>query len=105
MKKTKRIRVSALLIDVVEYTFVEWLVRQGLYSAFRSNFDRACLVKASFRDRLRAHIRFVCRSSHFALDSLISTAFLFASTPEGREFWFKRSEDWKCFLAGFVKHC
>lgn len=103
MQKNKRFRVNDLLIDVVEYAFVEWLVRKGLYTAFRSNFGRRHTSKKSFRDRLRAHIRSVRRSTYFDFESLISTAFLFTSTPEGYEFWLKHSEAWKRFFTKFVK--
>lgn len=104
MKKTKRVRVNDLYIDVVEYAFVEWLVRQNLYSAFRSNFARAHTSLKPFRDSLREHIRLAYRSSYFGLGSLILTAFLFTSTPEGCEFWLKHSDSWKRFFSEFVKH-
>jgi len=105
MKKNKRVSVNDLLIDVVEYAFIEWLVRRNLYSSFRSNFERGRTSKKSFRDCLRDHIRLVYCGSYFGLGSLILTAFLFTSTPEGCEFWLKHSEAWKRFLAEFVKHC
>lgn len=104
MKKNKRIRVNDLLLDVVEYAFIEWLVRRNLYSLFRSNFERVRTSKGSFRDALRDHIRLVHRSSYFGLGSLIFTAFLFTSTPEGSEFWLKHSEAWKRFFTEFAKH-
>lgn len=104
MKKNKRVRINDLFIDVVEYAFIEWLVRQELYSAFRSNFDRVCKSKRPFRDRLRDHIRFVNRNPSLGLRALITAAFLFASTPEGYDFWLKRSDAWRRFFTEFVKH-
>lgn len=100
MKKNKKVRVDDLFLEVVEYAFVEWLVRRGLFTAFRSNFDYIRTPKMSFRDCLREHIRFVHRC--LSLDSLISSAFFFTSTPEGYEFWLKQSNDWKRFFSKFT---
>ena len=105
MKKTKSFRVDDLFVDVVEYAFTEWLVRRGIFSAFRSNFVRVRSSEKSFRYFLRDHIRFVRCSSYFGLGSLIDTAFLFTSTPEGYEFWLKHSDAWRRFFIGFLKKC
>ncbi len=104
MKNTKKNRADSLLIDVVEYAFVEWLVRRRLYSAFRSNFCGLRKNKKSFRESLREHIRLTYCSSYFGLSSLVTTAFLFPSTPEGFKFWLKQSESWKRFFSEFVEH-
>ena len=104
MKKNKRVRSDQLIIDVVEYAFIEWLVRRNLYSAFRSNFARTPVSGKSFRDRLRDHIRFAYRSPHLGLGALVTIAFLFAKTPEGYDFWLKQSEDWNRFCSDLVKH-
>jgi len=97
MKKNKNSKVDKLAIDVVEYAFVEWLVRRGIFTAFRANYDRVVTTRKTFRDWLRDHIRYVyCRSS-LGPESLISSAFLFTSTPEGYEFWLKHSDAWKRF--------
>lgn len=98
MKKvSKSARPNELLIDVVEYAFTEWLVRRGIFSAFKSNYERAFMPYKSFRDRLRSQIR---RSLHdFSLgpSSLITSSFLFSSTPEGVRFWGKQSAAWERF--------
>ena len=100
MKGSKKsARTNELLVDVVEYAFTEWLVRQSLYSAFRSNFVRFRPSEKSFRHLLRDHIRLVRRSSYLSLDSLIVTAFPFTLAPEGYEFWLKNSIAWKRFLS------
>lgn len=104
MKKNKRTRINDLFIDVVEYAFVEWLVRRNLYSAFRSNFERVYKSKKPFRDCLRDHIRLVNRNPSLGLGAIITAAFLFTSTPEGYDFWLKRSDAWRRFFAEFVKH-
>lgn len=103
MKKNKIPNDVRLMIDVVEYAFVEWLVRRKVYSAFRANYDRAAESSKPFRDCLREHIRYLYCDSNLGPDALISSAFLFTSTPEGCSFWLKQSEDWKCFFAGLIK--
>lgn len=97
MKKTKHSKIDKLAIDVVEYAFVEWLIRRGIFAAFRANYDRAPTTRKTFRDCLRDHIRYVYRSSALGPESLISSAFLFTSTPEGYEFWLEHSDAWKRF--------
>lgn len=103
MKRNKKFSVNDLFIDVVDYAFVEWLVRRNLYLAFRSNFIRARSSNKSFRVFLRDHIQLANRCPHLGLGALFTMAFLFTSTPEGYEFWLKQSEDWKRFLSKFVK--
>jgi len=97
MKKTKNSKVDRLAIDVIEYAFVEWLVRRGIFTAFRANYDRTSTTRETFRDLLRAHIRYVYLRPSLGPESLISSAFLFHSTPEGYEFWIKHSDAWRRF--------
>ena len=97
MKKLERSVTDKLLFDVVEYAFIEWLVRRGIFTAFRANYDRIPTTQKTFRDCLREHIQYVYRVSNLGPESLISSAFLFASTPEGYEFWVKQSDAWKRF--------
>lgn len=103
MKKNKSSKDVKLMIDVVEYAFVEWLVRRKIYSAFRANYDRAAESSKPFRDCLREHIRHLYCDSSFGPTSLVSSAFLFTSTPEGYRFWHKQSEAWRCFFVNLVK--
>ena len=103
MKKTKSPKVDKLLIDVVEYAFIEWLVRRKLYVAFQMNYDRTPTASKTFRDHLREHIRYLFGHSVLGPQSLISSAFLFPSTPEGYEFWLKHSEAWARFYASLQK--
>lgn len=103
MKKTKSSKDVRLMIDVVEYAFVEWLIRRKVYFAFRANYDRAAEFPKPFRDCLREHIRFLYCESKLDLGSLISSAFLFTSTPEGYKFWLKQSEAWRHFFASLIK--
>jgi hypothetical protein len=102
MKKArKNLRITALKVDVLEYAFTEWLVRRGIYSAFKSNFKPLFLPDGSFRDRLHAYVkRSICHSS-YCPEGLIFSAFLFVLTPEGPEFWREQSAAWKRFCSEF----
>lgn len=93
----KRPVIDKLLLDVVEYAFVEWLVRRGIFTAFRTNYDRIPTARKTFRDCLREHIRYVYRTPSLGPEALISSAFLFTSTPEGYEFWIEHSDAWVRF--------
>ena len=104
MNKKQKVRSNRLIVDVVEYAFIEWLVRRGLYVAFRSNFSRVPMSRESFLDSLRDRIQLAYRHPQFGLGALVTMAFLFTSTPEGYDFWLKQSEDWKRFVSEFVKH-
>lgn len=97
MKKRKSSKVDKLAIDVVEYAFVEWLVRRKVYTAFQSNYDREPSASKTFRERLRNHIQYLFNHTHLGPESLISSAFLFMSTPEGDRFWQKHSDAWVRF--------
>ena len=97
MKKPRQSVVDKLRLDVIEYAFVEWLVRRGIFTAFRANYDRTPTARKTFRDHLRDHIQYVYRRPSLGPESLVSSAFLFTSTPEGYEFWLKHSDAWRRF--------
>lgn len=97
MSKLKQLAIDGLRLDVIEYAFTEWLVRRGIFTAFRLNYDRVPTARKTFRDCLRYHIRYVYSSPSLGPESLISSAFLFEKTPEGYEFWTKHSDAWKRF--------
>jgi len=104
MKNGKSTKVDRLLVDVVEYAFIEWLVRRKVYRAFRANYDRLATSNSTFRDCLREHIQYLFSQSKLGPASLISSAFLFTSTTEGCKFWLKQSEAWSRFYASFSRH-
>lgn len=89
------------MIDVVDYAFTEWLVRQGLFTAFKTNYESTFSSRRPFRDRLRVLIRYSLRHPTLGVGDLVDFAFLFASTPEGFVFWSKKSADWKRFCDRF----
>lgn len=98
-RSNKSVRINQLMIDIVEYAFTEWLVRRGVFSAFKANYERAFAPYRSFRDRLRSHIRHTLYGPGYGPSHLISSAFLFSSTPEGAKFWTEQSAAWECFCA------
>lgn len=100
MKKYKVSKKEQLMIDVIDYAFTEWLVRRGVFSAFKANYEYA-FSNRSFRDRLRSHILRSIRGHFFGPSHLISSGFLFASTPQGDKFWRKESEAWQRFCSEF----
>lgn len=98
MKKvSKKSRTDDLLIDLVEYMFIEWLVRRGVFTAFKSNYECAFSLRTGFRGRLRDQIRRALNGPGYGVSHLVSSSFLFASTPEGIEFWGKQSAAWERF--------
>ena len=102
MKDSKKsVRVNKLLVDVVEYAFTEWLVRRGIFAAFKANYERSFMPYKSFRERLRSQIRRSLRDFCFGPSHLITSSFLFSSTPEGVEFWAKQSDAWERFCDEF----
>lgn len=102
MKKTsKDLRIDDLKIDVIEYMFTEWLVRRGIFTAYKSNYEYAFSPCRSFRDRLRGHIRRSLSGFGYNPSHLISTAFLFTSAPEGVKFWSNQSSAWQRFYTEF----
>lgn len=102
MKKTsENLRIDDLKIDVIEYMFTEWLVRRGIFTAYKSNYERDVSPCKSFRERLRGHIRRSLSGFGYSPLHLISTAFLFTSTPEGVKFWSNHHSAWQRFYAEF----
>lgn len=97
MKKFKQPVIDELLVDVVEYAFVEWLIRRGIFAAFRTNYDRISPTEQTFREHLREHIRHAYRTPSLGPEALISSAFLFPMTPEGYDFWIEHSDAWSRF--------
>ena len=101
MKKTRFPTIAELPIDAVEYLFVEWLRRRGVFSAFRSNCRFGKPRMNTFRAVLRHRIQDALHSSHLGIGDLISTSFIFAHTPEGLSFWFDLSFAWRRFCTDF----
>lgn len=101
MKANKKSRNSDLYVDVVEYLFTEWLVRQNLYSAYKANYEKFHPNHRSFSDNLRAKIRDICRSRVPTVEVIIATSFPFIMTPEGYDFWVDKQNLWRRFCGKF----
>ena len=98
MKKvSKSSRTNELLIDVIEYAFIEWLVRRGIFAAFKANYEHSFSPYKSFRDRLHSQIRRSLHTFGSGPSHLITSSFLFSDTPEGVTFWGKQSAAWERF--------
>lgn len=97
MKNLKQRVIDELALDVVEYAFVEWLIRRGIFTAFRVNYDRVPTARKTFRACLREHIRYAYSKPSLGPEALISSAFLFTEAPEGYDFWIKHSDAWRRF--------
>lgn len=103
MKKLKLSTVDELLVDVVEYAFIEWLIRRKAYVAFQANYDRFAETRKPFRECLREHIRYLYTNPSLGPGSLISSAFLFTEAPEGYQYWLRHSAAWARFFASLLK--
>lgn len=100
-KANKKSRINDLTIDVIEFAFREWLVRRGVYVAFKASYEYDNSDCRGFRNQLRSQIRFILECPTLTLSSLVSSAFLFHSTPEGADFWKKQSDAWRRFCLDF----
>ena len=102
MKDSKKsVRTNELLVDILDYAFTEWLVRRGIFSAFKANFERNFNSFKSFHDCLRSRIRYSLLAFDRGPRHLIVSSFLFALTPEGDKFWRKQSAAWERFCIEF----
>lgn len=96
MKKTK-IKPHPLILDVADYLFVEWLVRNECYSKFVANLANGSGFPGS-REGVRAYLSAILRSKVSTLHTAISAAFLFPCTPEGSSYWRLVDRKWINFL-------
>lgn len=103
MKRNENFDDDKLMIDVVDYAFVQWLVRRHLYSAFSSHFLHFRHSKEDFRSALSRHIRYSVCDDFAQVKTFLFTAFPFVLTPEGYDFWNKHSKDWARFCNKFLK--
>ena len=101
MKKRKSFSPFDLRVDALDYLFVEWLVRDHLYSRFAKNLAAARQVTTSVRDLIRQRVCAYAKFPAIDYSFLLTGAFLFDSTPEGREFWSDASQRWADFCRYF----
>lgn len=101
MKTAKTPRLVDLRVDVVEFLLTEWLRRQGLLAAFKSNCNLAESSQASFKTVLRRRIQKALLSTNFSAEDLVSISFVFSKTPEGFNFWSDVASAWRCYFLNF----
>lgn len=101
--KKQTFKPEDLVVDVLDYMFVEWLTRRSLYSKFFANIRYFNPTDVKPRVLIRDHIRISLSTSHRMLGCLVSGYFPFRSTPEGFLFWSKVSDEWRKYLIYFFK--
>nr|DAP82674.1 MAG TPA: hypothetical protein [Microviridae sp.] len=99
MKKGK-FNLDLFILDVADYVFVEWLVRNNCYSKFIANFS-GNFDYDSPREAIRSHLFLILRSRSMTLRNAISAAFMFPFTPEGMDYWLSIEQRWIDFLDEF----
>jgi len=103
MKKQTPKSLDKLSVDVIDYMFVEWLIRNSLYSKFVANLIRYYPSSVNPRSIIRDQIRRISRFPVFLASDLISSSFLFDKTPEGYLFWARANSKWTSYLESFFK--
>lgn len=103
MKKQTSKLLDELTVDVLDYMFVEWLIRRSLYSRFAANLARCYFNSRSPRSIIRDRIKMILDSPAFTLSDLISGSFSFHCTPEGFRFWARVSSEWASYFKSFSK--
>lgn len=97
--KEDKFNPNSLVLDVVDYLFVEWLVRNRCYSNFVANLSSGS--GRSARKRIRSHLAALLCSRTSTIRDAIATAFVFPNTPEGMPYWRSIDQDWIDFLEKF----
>lgn len=98
MKTRKNFSPIDLKADALDYIFTEWLVRNRLYYKFLKNLQELLPADESPRDHIRARILSHVSNRITDYSILIDGAFIFAGTPEGRDFWMNVSKRWRDFI-------
>lgn len=101
MKTQKTFNQFDLRVDALEYIFAEWLVRNRLYRKFAKNLMVSRQTTMSARDCIRQRVRIYASLPVVDYSFLMTGAFLFEYTPEGREFWSDASRRWSDFCKYF----
>lgn len=101
MKTQKPFNQFDLRVDALDYIFVEWLVRNRLYRKFARNLVASRNPTMSARDLIRQRVRTYASFPVVDYSFLMSGAFFFDMTPEGREFWCDASRRWSKFCEYF----
>lgn len=97
--KEDKFNSNSLLLDVVDYLFVEWLVRNRCYLNFVANLSGSPAINS--RERIRSHLAVLLCSRTLTVRDAIASAFTFPDTPEGMAYWRSIEQDWIDFLEKF----
>lgn len=100
MKNTK-FSSDRLILSMMYRTFTEWLLRNGYSAKFMTNLSNQYLQSPSPRYTLRAILFNVMDSRRRSFRDIVASAFVFAFTPEGIEYWERVSAEWSDFVAKF----
>lgn len=103
MKKKTIKSFDSLELDVLDYMFVEFLIRHSVYSRFIENFARFHADGKAPRSAIRDLILLTLYFPPYSPVDLISISFPFCCTPEGSRFWSRLSGEWSSFLKFFSK--
>ena len=103
MKKKISKPLNELTVDVLDYMFVEWLVRRSLYSRFAKNLALAFPKTKKPRSIIRSMIRVTQGSPVYSFEGLVLRSFPFSCTPEGVRFWARVSSEWASYFRSFSK--
>ncbi len=101
MKKQTSKPLEELAVDVLDYMFVEWLIRRHLYSKFIKNLANHSSDSRSPRSLIRDRIRLMLDLPVYMPTCLVSAYFPFQCTPEGFTFWNKVAGEWREYLISF----
>lgn len=92
------------ILSISYRSFAEWLRRNGYYRKFMANLSYHFPQSPSPQYTLRQVIFNVMISRTRTLEDIVVSSFVFASTPEGREFWNRVSDEWTDFCRKCASH-
>lgn len=90
--------LDGLRVEVCERLFIGWLFHTGFYSSF---YD--CHRAKNPASDIRTLVDFVTSNKGLTFFDIVEAAFPWSKTPQGRDFWYKASNDWKNYLNRFFK--
>ena len=97
MKNTK-FSSDRLILSMMYRTFTEWLRRNGYSEKFMANLSNPYLQSHSPQYTLRSILFNIMNSRKRSFRDIFDSAFVFAFTPEGTEYWKRVTSEWCDFL-------
>lgn len=102
--KSSQFDPNCLILSVVYRMFSEWLRRNGYYSKFMANVSASNPCYSTPQLAVRACFSIILRSRSRVIGDVITSSFLFDSTPEGSDYWSHVSAEWVDFTENFSIH-